>query len=61
MISKKPAQAQATATTLNKKILEEEVYKQQAISEDEVKRFTIDEGLSEVQRCLVLIKKPEHD
>lgn len=47
--------------TFNKKILEEEVYKQQALSEDEIKRFTIEEGLSEVQRCVVLLKKPEHD
>jgi len=47
--------------TFNKKILEEEVYKQQALSEDEIKRYTIEEGLTEVQRCLVLLKKPDHD
>jgi len=43
------------------KILEDEVYKQQAMSEDEIKRFTIDEGLTEVNRCLVLLKKFDHD
>jgi serine/threonine-protein phosphatase 4 regulatory subunit 4 len=31
------------------------------LSEDEIKRLTIDENLSEIQRCLVLLKKPEHD
>lgn len=43
------------------KILVEEVFKQQALSEDEIKRLTIEESLTETQRCLVLLKKPDHD
>ena len=41
--------------------MEEEVYKQQALSEDEIKRLTIEDGLTEIQRCLLLLKKPDHD
>ena len=45
-----------------KSILEEEKYTmQQAIAEDEIIRLTLDEGLSEIQRCVILLKKPEHD
>ena len=31
------------------------------MSEDEIKRLTIDEGLTEVQRCLVLLRKHDHE
>ena len=50
-------QSSSGSAKLKAKILEDEVYKQQAMSEDEIKRFTIDEGLTEAQRCLVLLKK----
>ena len=54
-------QMSAGSAKRNAKILEDEVYKQQAMSEDEIKRFTIDEGLTECQRCLVLLKKQDHE
>ena len=42
--------------------MEEEVANfQKALSEDEIKRLMLEEGLSETQRCLVLLKKPELD
>ena len=45
-----------------KQILEEENANfQKALSEDEIRRHTLEEGLSETQRCLVLLKKPELD
>ena len=34
---------------------------QQALSEDEIKRLSIEDGLTEIQRCLVLLKKADHD
>ena len=40
-------QSSSGSAKLKAKILEDEVYKLQAMSEDEIKRFTIDEGLTE--------------
>lgn len=50
------------ANKSKKQIIEEEVANfQKALSEDEVKRLLLDEGLTETQRCIVLLKKPELD
>ena len=45
-----------------RQIMQEEVANfEKALSEDEVKRMMLDEGLTENQRCLILLKKPGID
>lgn len=48
----------------NQKLLgmDQEVFKkaiEKAISDDEVNRMMLDEDLTETQRCLALLKKPD--
>jgi hypothetical protein len=42
--------------------MDQEVFKkamEKAMSDDEVNRMMLDEDLSEAQRCIVLLKKPD--